>query len=307
MQSIHSSAHDNFEAWAENRLSVYNDSRLRCLLEPVALDIYEGFSSEALGRLLDNIRDFNLAFYRISPDQSLTPKAITLMSKQLGLKTLDKHLCASEDCITLITDSDTDKTQSNDRGRYIPYTNRALSWHTDGYYNPFHQRVQAFILHCQNPATRGGVNGFIDPEVVYLLLKRENPAFVEALCHPQAMRIPANIHGETCIRSETTSSVLQLDDSGCFEGMRFSQRKRHIIWRDDPLTLDALACLNNMLNNTNNWRIDCKLEAGQGVIANNVLHCRGSYVDSVDQKRLYIRARYYNSVQYNQASGAGDV
>ena len=303
MQPFNSVTDDHFEAWLEHRLTLYNKVRLQLLLDPVELDVEKGFNAQQLKRLLNNIRDFNMAFYQTDSGRELTPESINLIATQLGLKTLDKHLCASEDRIALITDSSSISTRSDARRRYIPYSNRALSWHTDGYYNPYHQRVQAFILHCQHPATTGGGNSFIDPEVIYLLLRRENPAYIEALCHPEAMRIPENVDGETSLRAETASSVLQIDETGNFTGMRFSQRKRHIIWRDDALTRDALACLNALLDNVSDWRVDRKLKGGQGIIANNVLHRREAYEDGSDHKRLYIRARYYNAIDYNQASG----
>ena len=296
MQPFNLAADNDFEARVEYRLGLYTEERLQALLNPVTLDVTKGFNEAQLATLFNNIRDFNLAIYQIDAGQILTPDSITTIATQLGLKTLDKHLCASEDCVSMITDSRAEPGEGDARRRYIPYSNRALSWHTDGYYNAYHQRVQAFILHCQQPAIKGGGNSFIDSEIIYLLLWRENPAYIEALCHPEAMRIPANIEGETCIRAETSSSVFQLDETGDLSGMRFSQRKHHIIWRDDRTTRDALACLNDLLDNAKDWRIDQKLEAGQGVITNNVLHRREAYEDGTDQKRLYIRARYYNKI-----------
>jgi len=296
MQLSNLATDNDFEARMAYRLGLYTEERLQALLNPVILDVTKGFNEVQLATLFGNIRDFNLALYQIEAGQIMTPDSIATIATQLGLKTLDRHLCASEDCVSVITDSNTEPAEGDKRRRYIPYSNRALSWHTDGYYNPYHQRVQAFILHCQQPAIKGGGNSFIDPEIIYLLLWRENPAYIEALCHPEAMRIPANIEGKTCIRAETASSVFQLDGTGNLSGMRFSQRKHHIIWRDDKVTRDALACLNDLLNHAQNWRIEHTLEAGQGVIANNVLHRRDAYEDGVDQKRLYIRARYYNKI-----------
>ncbi len=296
MQPSNLATDNDFEAQLEYRLGLYTEERLQALLKPVTLDVIKGFNEAQLATLFNNIRDFNLALYQIEAGQTLTPDSIASIAAQLGLKTLDKHLCASEDCVSMITDSSAEPAEGDARRRYIPYSNRALSWHTDGYYNPYHQRVQALILHCQQPAIKGGANSFIDPEVIYLLLWRENPAYIEALCHPEAMRIPANIEGENCLRAETASSVFQLDETATLSGMRFSQRKHHIIWRDDRTTRDALACLNGLLDNAENWRIDHNLEAGQGVIANNVLHRREAYEDGTDQKRLYIRARYYNKI-----------
>jgi hypothetical protein len=50
--------------------------------------------------------------------------------------------------------------------------------------------VRAFSLFCVLPAATGGVNQWIDPQVVYLLLREDNADVVKALTHPQAMSIP---------------------------------------------------------------------------------------------------------------------
>ena len=46
-------------------------------------------------------------------------------------------------------------------------------------------------LHCISPARVGGENALMDPEIAYILLREENPDFIRALMHPQAMEIPA--------------------------------------------------------------------------------------------------------------------
>ena len=154
-------------------------------------------------------------------------------------------------------------------------------------------------MHCQQAASRGGENSFIDPEIAYILLRQENPRFIEALSHPEVMRIPANIENEKSIRDETASSVFQVSEDYSQLEMRFSQRKRHIIWRDDYLTREALDFLNNLLEQNSIWRIDYRLQAGQGVISNNTLHRRNAYEDDAGSQRVYIRARYYNRIQPN--------
>ena len=77
--------------------------------------------------------------------------------------------------------------------QYIPYTNKALSWHTDGYYNVLDKQIFGIIMHCVRPAAEGGVNSLLNPENVYIALRDENPAYIEALMHPEAMTIPDNI------------------------------------------------------------------------------------------------------------------
>ena len=39
-----------------------------------------------------------------------------------------------------------------------------------------------------------------------------------------------------------------------------------------------------------------RLDAGQGIICNNVLHNRSGFTDDEKQKRLIYRARYYDAV-----------
>jgi len=74
------------------------------------------------------------------------------------------------------------------RKRYIPYTNHAIHWHTDGYYNPIYQQIMALNLHCVRPAMEGGENALMDHEIAYLQLRDESPEYIEALMHPDAMK-----------------------------------------------------------------------------------------------------------------------
>ena len=52
------------------------------------------------------------------------------LGQQFGLERLDGNLRADEDSITSLRVKP--EMQEN---HYIPYTNRPLNWHTDGYYN----------------------------------------------------------------------------------------------------------------------------------------------------------------------------
>ncbi len=136
------------------------------------------------------------------------------------------------------------------RSDYIPYTNKAIGWHTDGYYNPTHQRVLALVLHCEHPSEQGGVNDLLDHDMAYIHLRNENPEFIRALSLPEVMCIPENIENGVKIRPQTCSAVFMPEfvdenepDQSPVLAMRFSKRKRNIIWSDDTLTKEALACL----------------------------------------------------------------
>jgi len=293
MQPFNLSDQIEFESWAENKQSLYSDERLQALLRPIEISADGSISKNELALFSARIRDYNFAVYRVTNNDRFETSGIKNLARQIGLKELDAHLCVGEDLISTITD--TSQISGDLRRTYIPYSNKALSWHTDGYYNPFHQRVQAFILYCQHAAGSGGDNSFIDPEMIYLHLRRENPAYIEALCKADVMRIPENMQDQTCIRAETASSVFQVSEDYSQLDMRFSQRKRHIIWRDDTTTHQALEYLNDLLNAGSAWCINYRLQSGEGVISNNVLHRRSAYKDDVEP-RLYIRARYYNRI-----------
>lgn len=299
MQPLSISSSADFDVWARHKLSLYSPEAKQRLLQPLEIDVEQGFNNAQLITLRQQVQDYNLAIYQIAENRKIEPESINAMAAQLGLKALDANLCANEDLISVITDTSHDSPGSDQRKRYIPYSNKPLNWHTDGYYNPYHQRVRSIWLHCQQAASRGGENSFIDPEIVYILLRQENPWFIEALSHPEVMRIPANIENGKSVRDETSSSVFQVSEGFSQLEMRFSQRKRHIIWRDDSLTREALAFLNELLEQDLIWRIDYRLQAGQGVISNNTLHRRSAYEDDAGSRRVYIRARYYNRIQPN--------
>ncbi|HED33929.1 MAG TPA: taurine catabolism dioxygenase TauD, partial [Gammaproteobacteria bacterium] len=91
----------------------------------------------------------------------------------LGLSRLDGNLCSDEDNISSIKVSD-----SGRQGGYIPYTDKKLSWHTDGYYNEPSRTIRAMVLHCVRPAQSGGENLLLDHEMAYIQLRDENPRFI---------------------------------------------------------------------------------------------------------------------------------
>lgn len=296
MQPFNLSHPTEFEDWALFKLSLYAEEPIKEQMRPVVIGSDGRLSHSQLTDIQSNISCYNFALYRIENEGDFNTESLNRLGQSLGLENLDANLCAEEDLVSVISDSSKHPAADNRKQRYIPYTNKALSWHTDGYYNPYHQRVQAFILHCQQPAEYGGENSLIDPDMIYLSLRRNNPKFIEALSRNDVMRIPENRLGDVCLREETTSPVFLTSESCSRLSMRFSQRKRHIIWRDDALTQDALGKLNELLDNDSDWHINVRLNAGEGIISNNVLHCRKAYQDSGGHRRVFLRARYYNAI-----------
>jgi hypothetical protein len=184
------------------------------------------------------------------------------------------------------------KTQSGNQ--YIPYTDKPLSWHTDGYYNLLDKQIFGIVMHCVRPAAEGGSNLLMNPESIYILLRDKNPAYIEALMHPEAMTIPDNTEQGKVIRAEQTGPVFMVKPDGRLH-MRFSARKRNIVWRDTRDTREAVSYMNELMA-AEEHVLKLESRAGQGIICNNVLHNRSAFKDSEDQKRLLYRARYYDAV-----------
>ena len=78
--------------------------------------------------------------------------------------------------------------------------------------------------------------------------------------------------------------------------MRYTARTRSIEWRDDAATRAAVACLERILKQPSTWHFRTRLEAGQGLVSNNVLHTRSRFNDGAIPRLLY-RARYYDRIR----------
>jgi len=239
--------------------------------------------------VLENCRQHNMSLYRL-PDAAGRDKSLVhSLGEQFGMSHLDANLRADEDSVTSL------EVRGQVGNQYIPYTNRALSWHTDGYYNELDKQIFALIMHCVSPAAEGGMNHLLDPDIAYIALRDENPAFIEALMHPEAMTIPPNIENDKELRGAQTGPVFMKRPDGRMH-MRYSARKRNIEWRDTPETLAAVDMINDLLANSE-YVITHRMQTGQGIICNNVLHNRTGFEDSDSQKRLMYRARFYDYIK----------
>lgn len=232
----------------------------------------------------------NMAIYQLAQPELMDKPALRRFAAQLGLQRLDHNMGADEDSITSLRVV----SEQPQRG-YIPYSNRPLNWHTDGYYNPPARTIRAVILHCHSPAAAGGDNGLIDHELIYLQLRDEAPELVAALMQPDAMSIPANVEGGTELRELQTGPVFSVEPATGRLHMRYTARQRNVIWRDDPLTQRAASRLRELMQ-ASPWRLQYRLQPGEGLVSNNVLHCREPFEDNPDRPRLLYRARYYDAI-----------
>jgi len=234
----------------------------------------------------------SFCLYRVDPVLHNNKNNIHLFMAQLGLKKLDNNICADTDSLTSIK-----LTEQLGQHDYIPYSNKKLSWHTDGYYNPKSKQINSMLLHCVQSAAEGGESFFMDHEIAYLLLRNINPDYIKLLMEDDALTIPANILDGKTIREAQTGPVFSINQHGHLH-MRFSARKRNIIWKQNYLLLEAIDYLNTLLNRDSPYIIKYKLKPGEGIICKNILHCRTSFVDSkeTEKKRLLYRGRYYDSL-----------
>lgn len=240
----------------------------------------------------------NMAIYtsRQGGEDKEIPRAL---GARFGLARLDDNMLADDDALTSLRHV----AEKSGRG-YIPYSNKRLLWHTDGYYNPPARRIHAFLLHCVSPAASGGENALLDHEIAYIRLRDANPAYVQAFMAPDAMTIPPNIEGGEETRAAETGPVFSVDpDTGCLH-MRYTSRTRSIVWKDDPATRAAVACIETLLADDEPFMFRHRLAANEGILCNNVLHNRSAFEDNVDdgRTRLLYRARYYDRIAGTECS-----
>jgi len=213
------------------------------------------------------------------------------LAAQLGLRRLDANWLAEDDGVSRIEVSDA----SDGHGGFIPYTDRPIGWHTDGYYHPGERRIRAMVLHCVRPAADGGENGLFDPELAYIAVRDRSPELLQALLAPDALTIPARADESGIARGAQTGPVFSIDEDGCLH-MRYTARTRSIEWRGDEATPRAAALLREvMATSPAVWRV--RLEAGMGVVGHNVLHERSGFRDDPARPRLLLRARFLDRIR----------
>jgi len=241
--------------------------------------------------LAERIRNCNMAIYA-SPMHEADTDIPRLLGAQFGLTRLDANWLAGEDGISEIRVFD-----NGTRQHYIPYTDRPIKWHTDGYYNPPEREIRAMVLHCVRNASHGGENQLMDHEMAYLLLRDEDPQHIRALMQPDAMTIPERVDETDGVRPAQSGPVFSLDAHGNLH-MRYTARTRSIAWKQDAATKAAVAALESLLASDTPHIFKGKLEPGMGLLCNNVLHDRSAFSDDpTHPPRLLYRARYLDRIQ----------
>lgn len=277
-----------YRAWRETKLAEDYTS-----LSALFVDITDpGHLSETEGQAIaDQISKTNMVIFRLANPDSFSTTGLISLGTQLGLNHLDNNLYAGEEAVSELRVIDKGR-----RGEYIPYTNRALGWHTDGYYNHPDQTIRVFVLYCRSDAADGGENQLVDPELIYISLRDENPEYIKALMNDDVLTIPETVENNKLVRPAQKSPVFSIDKKSGRLLMRYTQRKTYIQWKNDSITHDALTHIETLLAKESIPIVNYRLKPGEGLICNNVLHNRSAFNDARDKQRIMYRARYHDDM-----------
>ena len=276
---------DLYKRWRDLKLKNYPGS-----LEDLIVEINDPrtLSDSEYSAILNICRKANMAIYAGNTGTDPDPEIPLSLGRKFGLSGLNDNWLADETGLTSLT-----VREEGIRKHYIPYTNKAIHWHTDGYYNSPDKQIHALNLHVVQKAARGGENALMDHEIAYILLREENPEYIGALMGPNVMTIPARMENGETARHEETGPVFSITQKGDLH-MRYTIRVNNVAWAQDPLTQEALSRLKKILSEDSPYIYRGLLEPGMGLISNNILHDRAAFENDETHNRHLYRARYFD-------------
>ena len=196
----------------------------------------------------------------------------------VGMRTYDCNNIDSNEISTITP-------LQNSKINYIPYTDKPLNWHTDGYYDK--KSIFSWLLHCVNPATQGGENYLLDHELVLreYLLRNDD---INNLMAEDALTIPAS---KDTSRPEISTYIFSFKNKYRRLHMRFSMRKDNI--GTSAKANSAVIKLREIIEgNCAKYSLTYKLQKNEGIITNNILHGRKAFKDDKVKRKL-LRIRSY--------------
>jgi len=244
-----------------------------------------------ISAIRERCRRFNMALY--AGKQPIVDGAgLCEFGRQIGLHALDPNPLAGTDGVARIK-----VTPKPAAGEYIPYTTRAIRWHTDGYYNKTECQIRGLIMHCVVTAEAGGTNRLLDPDILFARLWDHDPNHVRTLMRLDALTIPENTSPGTTQRPARSGPVFSIH-TGPYLHMRYTARTRSIHWLDDPQVIAARGALETLIEEISAEAVQVHLQANQGLVCNNVLHDRSAFEESPEDGygRVMLRARYLQRV-----------
>lgn len=273
-------------SWRDNKLSLYPKD-----IESLSISFdFENIDINKITQLKKIVENYNFAIYDFSAQ--ISDKRLQEFCVQLNLMSSVSNLLADENGISSITDNSS-LVQKKLNIEYIPYTNKPLNWHTDGYYHPLDSTVKSFLLHCNEPAQKGGENLLLDHEILYIFLRDHNPDFIDVLMQENIMEIPKNKNSKNS--SSSIGPVFYIDTEN-FLNMRFTSRQQNIIWKKDDMIKKIKDYISSFILDDDKYIFKLLLKKNQGYLANNILHKRERYLDG-ENKRLLKRLRFSERIR----------
>ena len=246
-----------YAAWRDQKLENYPTSIEQLIVE---INDPRRLTKAEAEALLTRARKTNMAIYA-GPTGGDPDKAIPRsLGKQFGLTELDYNMGADDDGVTSLQ-----VVEGKWRSGYIPYTNRPIHWHTDGYYNLPERQIHGLLLHCVSAAASGGENALLDHEIAYIHLRDRNPDYIRAMMTATVMTIPPNNENGEQLRPARSGPVFSVLEDGSLH-MRYTARTRSIEWSQEPVTLAAVKTLEAFLDSPSAYIYRATLQPGQGLI-----------------------------------------
>ena len=283
---------DAYARWKEDKLKNYPTK-----LEDLQVEVNDPrkFSKVELDELIRICRIANMAIYVGKTGNNPDPEIPLSVGDQFGVHKIDKNWLAEDNSLSSL------KLQENPKDKPLaPYTNSALNWHTDGYYNSNKEQIQSMMLHSVQCAAKGGENRFFDHEIAYILLRDENPDHIITLMQNDVLSIPPRLKDGNLERNAVTGPVFRITKSGNLH-MRYTIRKKNVIWSNNKRTELAKKTLKKILDNNKSYVFSTILKPGSGLVSNNIIHSRSSFVNDEFHKRHFYRSRYFERINGTSA------
>ena len=267
---------DDYKRWADKKLAGFTNKIDNLLVE---INNPLNISSAEKNQIIQIINANNMVFFSVNKQAPNMKEQIKSYASMLGMGDYELDSKSDIDGLTEIKIYE----KSNQESGYIPYSDKPLNWHTDGYYNDRENSILSWLLYCVSPSENGGVNRYMDHEIAYILYN-ENYQNIGKLMISDSYIIPENkSNGRVEIRNPVFSFEKQKLN------MKFTMRGKNIIWNNK--IKDDVNDLKKIIENSHDYHITHKLQSGQGIIANNVIHMRTAFTNSENNNRLLYRLR----------------
>lgn len=263
-----------FLRWAEEK-----ERNIPQNIDGISVNIHDinNVKTSEIAKIKETINRYNSCIYSSSvPLES----NITLLkfAELVGMRTYDCNNLESNEISTITP-------VENNKINYIPYTDKPLNWHTDGYYD--RKPIFSWLLHCVNPATQGGENYLLDHELALreYVMRHDN---INNLLAADALTIPES---KDTSRAKISTYIFSFENQYKKLHMRFSMRKDNI--DTSPKASEAITKLKKIIeNDCGKYSLTYKLQKNEGIITNNILHGRNAFKDDKVKRKL-LRIRSY--------------